>query len=57
MQVKILSMGEEPHIIDPQQVARFQDQMYGSPDYNYDGSTEWAALIRKLDREQPDYKT
>ncbi len=57
VQVKVLSMGEEPHIIDPQEVARFQDQMYGSPDYNYDGSTEWAALIRKLDREQPDYKT
>ena len=57
VQVKVKSMGEEPHVIDPQEVARFQDQMYGSPDYNYDGSTEWAALIRKLDREQPDYKT
>ena len=57
VQVKVLSMGEEPHIIDPQKVARLQDQMYGSPDYTYDGSTEWAALIRKLDREQPDYST
>ncbi len=57
VQVKVKSMGEEMHIIDPQEVARLQDQMYGSPDYNYDGATEWAALLRKLDREQPDYKT
>lgn len=57
VQVKVLSMGQEPHLIDPQEVARFQDQMYSSPHYNYDGSTEWAALLRKLDREQPDYKT
>lgn len=57
VQVKVLSMGDEARVIDPQQVARFQDQMYGSEHYNYDGSTEWAALVRKLDREQPDYKT
>jgi len=57
VQVKVLSMGEEPHVIDPQEVARFQDQMYASPHYNYDGTTEWAALIRKLGREQPDYMT
>ncbi len=57
VQVKVYAMGQEPHIIDPQEVARFQDQMYASPHYNYDGSTEWAALLRKLDREQPDYKT
>ena len=57
VQVKVLSMGVEPNVIDPQQVARFQDQMYASPHYNYDGSTEWAALLRKLDREQPDYKS
>ncbi len=57
VQVKVLSMRDEPHIIDPQEVARLQDQMYESPHYNYDGSTEWAALLRKLDRAQPDYKT
>ena len=57
VQVKVLSMGEEPRLIDPQSVARFQDQMYASEHYNYDGSTEWAGLLRKLDREQPDYKT
>lgn len=56
-QVKVLSMGEEPHEIDPQEVARFHEQMYSSEHYNYDGSTEWAALLRKLDRDQPDYKT
>ncbi len=57
VQVKVLSMRDEPNVIDPQTVARFQDQMYSSPHYNYDGSTEWAALLRKLEREQPDYKT
>ncbi len=57
VQTKVYSMGQAPHIIDPQEVARFQDQMYDSPHYNYDGSTEWAALLRKLDREQPEYKT
>lgn len=57
VQIKVKAMGETPHVIDPQSVARFQDQMYGSEDYNYDGSTEWAALLRKLDREQPDYKS
>jgi len=57
VQIKVLSMGEEPHVIDSQELARFQDQMYGSPHYNYDGSTEWAALLRKLEREQPDYRS
>ena len=57
VQIQTLSMGLEPNVIDPQRVARFQDQMYSSDHYNYDGSTEWAALLRKLDREQPDYKT
>lgn len=57
VQVKVLSMGDEPHVIDPQQVARMQDQMYESEHYNYDGSTEWQGLLRKLDRDQPDYKT
>jgi len=57
VQVKVLSMNEAPHVIDPQAVARFQDQMRDSPHYSYDGSTEWAALLRKLDREQPDYRT
>lgn len=57
VQVKVASMDDEPNVIDPQSVARFQDQMYDSEHYNYDGSTEWAALLRKLEREQPDYKT
>ena len=25
--------------------------------YHYDGSTEWAALLRELERECPDYRT
>lgn len=57
VQVKTLAMGDEPRLIDPQRAARYQDEMYASDDYAYDGSTEWAALLRKLDREQPDYKT
>lgn len=57
VQVKVMAMDDTPHVIDPQEVARFQDQMYSSPHYAYDGSTEWAALLRKLDREQPDYRT
>jgi len=55
VQVKVLAMDDQPHEIDPQEVARFQDQMYASPDYNYDGSTEWAALLRKLERQGADY--
>jgi hypothetical protein len=43
------------HMDGLQAVARFQDQMDGAPHDNYDGSPEWAALLRKLEREQPDY--
>jgi len=57
VQVKVMAMRDKPHLIDRQEVARFQDQMYASPDYHYDGSTEWTALLRKLEREQPDYRT
>lgn len=57
VQIKVYAMGQEPHIIDSQEVARFQDQMYSSEHYNYDGTTEWAALLRKLERQQPDYKS
>ena len=45
-QIKTLSMGRELHLIDPQKVARYQDQMAKSEHYNYDGKTEWAGLIR-----------
>ncbi|WP_343562072.1 class II aldolase/adducin family protein [Kiloniella sp. b19] len=56
-QIKTLSMGRELHLLDPQKVARYQDQMAKSEHYNYDGKTEWAGLIRKLDRNEPDYKS
>jgi ribulose-5-phosphate 4-epimerase/fuculose-1-phosphate aldolase len=56
-QIKTLSMGLTPHPIDPQKVARFQDEMYASSDYNYDGQTEWDGLIRRLEREHPDYRS
>ena len=56
-QIKTLSMGRELHLIDPQKVARYQDQMEASEHYNYNGKTEWAGLIRMLDKRAPDYAT
>ena len=56
VQMKVMASGDKLHLIDPQRVARYQDQMYDSEHYNYDGKTEWAGLIRKLDRQQPDYR-
>lgn len=56
-QIKTLSMGRELHLIDPQKVARYQEQMATSEHYNYDGKTEWAGLIRLLDRTSPDYRS
>ena len=56
VQLKVMATGDKPHFIDPQRVARYQDQMYDSEHYNYDGKTEWAGLLRRLDRLQPDYK-
>ncbi len=56
-QIKTLSMGRELHVLDPQKVARFQDQMASSEHYNYDGKTEWAGLIRMLDKREPEYAT
>ena len=57
VQVKTLSMGRPLHEIDPQKVARYQDQMAASPHYHYDGKTEWPGLLRMLDRTQPLYRT
>ncbi len=50
-------LGERLRPIDPQRVAMLQDQMAASGHYAYDGSTEWAALLRKLARICPDYAT
>ena len=49
--------GERMREMDPQRVAMIEDQMRDSAHYHYDGSTEWAALLRKLERECPDYRT
>ena len=49
--------GDRLRTIDRQRVAMLQEQMRESPHYHYDGSTEWAALLRKLERECPDYRT
>ena len=56
-QIKTLSMGRELHRIDPQKVARYQDQMAASDHYNYNGETEWPGLIRMLKKRDPDYAT
>ena len=56
-QIKTLSMGRELHLLDPQKVARYQDQMAKSPHYNYNGKTEWKALLRMLDTQNPEYKS
>lgn len=56
-QIKTMSMGRELHMIDPQRVARYQDEMKVSPDYNYNGETEWPGLMRMLERSQPDYRS
>lgn len=55
-QIKTLSMGRELHLIDPQKVARYQDQMSKSEHYNYNGKTEWAGLLRLLDKRSPGYR-
>ena len=55
-QIKTLSMGRTLHLLDPQKVARYQDQMATSEHYNYDGKTEWAGLLRLLEKRSPDYK-
>ena len=49
--------GEHLREMDPQRVAMIEDQMRESAHYHYDGSTEWAALLRKLERACPDYRT
>ena len=49
--------GERMLEMDPQRVAMIEDQMRASAHYHYDGSTEWAALLRKLERECPNYWT
>lgn len=55
-QIKTLSMGRNLHLIDPQKVARYQEQMATSEHYNYNGKTEWAGLIRLLDKRDPSYR-
>lgn len=56
-QIKTLSMGRPLHLMDPQKVARYQDQMASSAHYNYDGKTEWPGLLRMLERTQADYNS
>lgn len=54
-QIRTLSMGRPLHLIDPQKVARYRDQMAASEHYAYDGSTEWPGLMRALERDGSDH--
>ncbi|MFD0858655.1 class II aldolase/adducin family protein [Roseovarius aquimarinus] len=56
-QIKTLAMGRDLHLIDPQKVARYQDQMAASEHYNYNGKTEWPGLIRMLESRGSDHAT
>ena len=56
VQIKNLSMRLTPRPIDKQKAEYHWQHMSTSKDYNYDGKTEWTGLLRKLDREQPNYK-
>lgn len=55
IQLQAMSTGRDLHLIPDSEAKRFQQQMYASPHYNYDGATEWPGLLRKLDRECPGY--
>jgi ribulose-5-phosphate 4-epimerase/fuculose-1-phosphate aldolase len=57
VQIRTMSMGRALHLIDPQRVAQYQDEMAASPDYNYNGETEWPGLLRMLERTQKEYRT
>ena len=56
VQIKNLSMNLTPRPIDKQKAEYYWQHMSKSNDYNYDGKTEWAALLRRLDRENANYK-
>lgn len=56
IQIQAMSTGRQLHLITNEQAQRFQEQMYASPHYNYDGATEWPGLLRKLNRECPGYE-
>jgi ribulose-5-phosphate 4-epimerase/fuculose-1-phosphate aldolase len=56
VQIKNLSMKLTPRPIDKQKAEYHWQHMSKSDDYNYDGKTEWSALLRKLDREKANYK-
>ncbi len=55
IQIQAMSTGRELHLISDAEAKRFQQQMYASPHYNYDGATEWPGLLRKLQRDCPGY--
>ena len=48
-------VGETLRPINAKRVAQIRQQMATSDYYEYDGSTEWPALLRQLDRTCPDY--
>lgn len=55
IQLSAMASGDDLHLIADSEVARFQEKMYASPHYNYDGATEWPGLVRKIARECPGF--
>jgi len=57
-EVQLLAQNSGRHLImpDKDELAAQYDDMIASPDYAYDGSREWAGLVRKLNRELPGYE-
>lgn len=54
MQVDILSMTDDPIIVSPEKIQPLKD--WGDPARGPLGSYQWAAMLRMLERDCPDYK-
>ena len=56
VQLRMHASGEK--IIQPsdEKLQRNYDSFYNNPHFNYDGSLEWPALLRTLDREDPSFR-
>jgi ribulose-5-phosphate 4-epimerase/fuculose-1-phosphate aldolase len=57
IQLRMQASGEK--IIHPNdaQLQHHYNAFYGNPKYIYDGSLEWPGMLRRLDRDDPSYKT
>lgn len=57
VQLSAMMTGRDVVEMSREECGRLVGQMRTSPDYSYDGSFEWPALLRALDRESPGYST